>query len=99
MSEFGMDLMTAAYAAAGLALPMFYLPQIRLCLSDTSGLRAFSFAKSASQLALRAAMLPFVLNVGNELMSFIALLDFGARALELAAALYGLRRQVAGCPR
>ncbi|MBP6900591.1 MAG: hypothetical protein KBC73_10910 [Burkholderiaceae bacterium] len=91
-----MDAVSLLYVGAGLALPMFYLPQIRLCLRDRSGLRAFSLGKSAVQFGLRVAMMPFVLQVGSPLMSAVVLLDLAARGLELAAALYSLRRQGLG---
>lgn len=82
-----------AYAAAGVALPLFYLPQIRICLQDSTGLMAFSLRKSFVQFVLRCAMLPFVLAVGNTLMTCIVLLDFASRGCELGAAIVSLRRQ------
>lgn len=84
---------TVAYTTAGLILPLFYLPQIRTCLRDVTGLLAFSMGKAFTQFWLRAAMLPFVFGVGNNLMTFIVTVDFLARGLEFAAALYSLRRQ------
>lgn len=84
---------TVAYTTAGLILPLFYLPQIRTCLRDTTGLLAFSMGKAFTQFWLRAAMLPFVFGVGNNLMTFIVTVDFLARGLEFGAALYSLRLQ------
>lgn len=84
---------TVAYTTAGLILPLFYLPQIRTCLRDATGLLAFSMGKAFTQFWLRAAMLPFVFGVGNNLMTFIVTVDFLARGLEFGAALYSLRRQ------
>lgn len=81
------------YAAAGLLMPLMYWPQIKACRIDTTGLRAFSLSKSMTQLVLRASMLPFVLAVGNQLMTCIVLLDFAARTAELWVAMRSLRRQ------
>lgn len=82
----------ALYAACGLALPAWYVPQIRACLRDNSGLKAYALNKSVAQTALRVAMLPFVLKVGG-LVAAAALLDMLGRSSELAAALQALRRQ------
>jgi hypothetical protein len=43
-------------------------------------------------------MLPFVMAVGNELMTCIVLLDFAARTAELWVAMRSLRRQGWGWP-
>ena len=87
------DAVTLAYVGAGLVLPLFYLLQVGVCLRDRSGLDGFSLGKCAVQLVLRAAMLPFVLGVGNRVMSAIVLLDFVGRLLEVCAALAALRQQ------
>jgi hypothetical protein len=87
------DLITVVYIAGGLILPLFYLPQIRRCHLDNSGLASFSMTKTAVMTVLRLAMLPFVLRVGNDVMSFIVMLDTAGRLLELLAAVRSLRRQ------
>jgi hypothetical protein len=88
-----LDLITVVYIVGGVILPLFYLPQIRRCYLDNSGLASFSMTKAAVMTVLRLAMLPFVLRVGNDVMSFIVVLDTAGRLLELLAAVKSLRRQ------
>lgn len=81
------------YVAAGLLLPLYYLPQIRRCLRDQTLLCSFSMGKAGTQLALRAVMMPFVFSVGDMTMCFIVSLDFLGRTAEFVGAVVSLRRQ------
>jgi len=81
------------YIAAGVLLPAYYLPQTLKCARDNTGLAAYSMSKSATQLVLRLAMLPFVFGIGNATMTAIVALDFAGRACEFSVAMWSLRRQ------
>jgi hypothetical protein len=84
----------AAYVAAGLVLAGYYLPQVRLCLVDRSGLHAYSLPKALIQLAMRALMMPFVFaSVDSTAMLAIQALDLALRGAEVASAVWSLRRQ------
>lgn len=88
-----MTLSQVMYVAAGLALPLYYVPQIRRCLRDRSGLASYSMGKSGTQLILRLLMLPFVYQVGDTTMTVIVSLDTAGRIAEFCGAVVGLRRQ------
>ncbi|CAD5366823.1 hypothetical protein RA210_U10518 [Rubrivivax sp. A210] len=88
-----MSWLEVVYVAAGIALPAYYLPQMRKCYSDTTRLASFSMSKASTQLLLRVAMLPFVFGVGNLTMTCIVSLDFAGRLGEYGVALWSLRRQ------
>lgn len=88
-----MDIIQAIYIAAGLALPLYYIPQTLRCLQDETLLSSYSLAKSVTQLTLRFLMMPFVLSVGNTTMSVIVALDLAGRLLEASCAVRSLRRQ------
>lgn len=88
-----MTLVEMTYIAAGVALPMFYIPQIVRCLRDDAGLVSFSLRKCSVQLVLRLLMLPFIWEIGNDTMTWIVALDLLGRLLELVAALTSLRMQ------
>jgi len=84
------------YIAAGLLLPLYYVPQIRRCLADRTLLASYSMGKSGPQLMLRIAMMPFVFSVGDMTMSVIVSLDLLGRLAEMWAAVWSLRRQGQG---
>lgn len=88
-----MTVVEMTYIAAGVALPLFYIPQIARCLKDDAGLVSYSLRKSGMQLGLRVLMLPFIWDVGNTTMTWIVGLDLVGRVAELAAALTSLRAQ------
>lgn len=88
-----MTFMEVVYVGAGVALPAYYLPQVLRCASDGTQLASYSMSKSATQLVLRSAMLPFVYGIGNPTMTWVVSLDFAGRAVEFGAALVSLRRQ------
>lgn len=81
------------YVIAGIALPAYYVPQIRTSLRDRTGMAAYSMSKAATQLLLRVAMLPFVFGIGNVTMILIVSLDFLGRTAEFLTAVWSLRRQ------
>lgn len=82
-----------AYVAAGYALPLFYLPQIRMCLRDQSQLASYSLRKAVIQCALRVVMMPFIWGIGNVTMTMVVSLDLLGWFVELASAVASLRRQ------
>jgi hypothetical protein len=88
-----MNVTQVVYVAAGLLLPLYYVPQVLKCWRDDTQLAAYSLGKSGTQLLLRTLMLPFVYGVGDPTMSFIVSLDFAGRAAEYVAAVLALRRQ------
>lgn len=88
-----MNVTQVIYVAAGLLLPLYYVPQVLKCWRDDTQLAAYSLGKSGTQLLLRTLMLPFVYGVGDATMSFIVSLDFAGRAAEYVAAVLALRRQ------
>ena len=88
-----MDLIELVYVAAGIALPLYYVPQIQRCLADQTRLASYSLSKSAVQVALRLLMLPFIVGVGNATMVTIVVLDLVGRGAELGSAVFALRRQ------
>lgn len=88
-----MTLITLTYIAAGMILPLYYVPQILRLAKDDSGLESYSMSKSATQTTLRVAMMPFVFGVGNMTMTFIVCLDLLGRLIELGTAVSALRRQ------
>lgn len=88
-----MNVIQVVYVAAGLLLPLYYVPQVLKCFRDDTQLAAYSLGKSGTQLLLRTLMLPFVYGVGDPTMSFIVSLDFMGRAAEYVAAVMALRRQ------
>lgn len=88
-----MNVIQVVYVAAGLLLPLYYVPQVLKCWRDDTQLAAYSLGKSGTQLLLRTLMLPFVYGVGDPTMSFIVSLDFAGRAAEYVAAVMALRRQ------
>ena len=81
------------YIAAGILLPLFYVPQIRRCLHDQSKLTSYSMSKSCTQLLLRLLMMPFVMGVGEITMTCIVCLDLVGRVCEYGCAVYSLRHQ------
>ena len=81
------------YVIAGIALPAYYVPQIRTSLRDRTGMAAYSMSKAATQLLLRVAMLPFVFGIGNVTMILIVSLDFLGRTAEFFTAVWSLRKQ------
>lgn len=88
-----MAVITAVYMAAGMILPLYYVPQIVRLAKDDSGLESYSMSKSATQTSLRIVMMPFVFGVGNLTMTFIVSLDLLGRLVELGTAVAALRRQ------
>lgn len=88
-----MSLITFAYIAAGMILPLYYVPQILRLAKDDSGLESYSMSKSATQTSLRIVMMPFVFGVGNMTMTCIVSLDLLGRLVELGTAVVALRRQ------
>lgn len=90
------SLISFAYIAAGIILPMYYVPQVMRLLTDNSGLNSYSMSKSSSQTLLRLVMMPFVIGVGNDTMTCIVALDMFGRLAELSAAVHSLRRQKFG---
>lgn len=81
------------YVVAGIAMPAYYVPQMLKCAADQTQLAAYSMSKAATQLGLRAAMLPFVFGIGNLTMTSIVALDFAGRAAEFTVAWWSLHRQ------
>lgn len=81
------------YVCAGVVLPLFYLPQIRRCSADQSGLASYSLRKAGFQFVLRAVMMPFITQVGSPTMTFVVALDLAGRGAELLAAVLSLRAQ------
>lgn len=81
------------YIAAGLVLPLYYIPQIRRCMRDETLLSSYSMGKSGTQFVLRLSMMPFVFSVGDVTMSCIVSLDLLGRGAELFGAMFSLRRQ------
>lgn len=88
-----MELVQLVYIAAGLLLPLYYVPQIRRCLQDRTLLLSYSLGKSGTQLLLRIIMMPFVFKIGDATMCVIVGLDLVGRAAELGAAVRSLRNQ------
>lgn len=86
------------YVVAGIALPAYYVPQMLKCVADNTQLAAYSMSKAATQLALRAAMLPFVFGIDNATMTSVVALDFVGRAAEFGAAVWSLSRQGLAAP-
>ena len=91
-----MTLTEVVYVVAGIAMPAYYVPQMLKCAADKTHLAAYSMSKAASQLGLRAAMLPFVFGIDNMTMTSIVALDFVGRAAEFTVALWSLHRQGLG---
>lgn len=81
------------YVCAGVVLPLFYLPQIRRCSADQSGLASYSLRKAGFQFVLRVVMMPFITQVGSPTMTFVVGLDLAGRGAELLAAVLSLRAQ------
>ena len=81
------------YVCAGVVLPLFYLPQIRRCSADQSGLASYSLRKAGFQFVLRVVMMPFITQVGSPTMTFVVALDLAGRGAELLAAVLSLRAQ------
>jgi hypothetical protein len=82
------------YLASGVALPVFYFPQITKFATDETLLASYSLSKSLAQFLLRVPTLLFALViVSNPFMNMVLALDLCGRGIELASACVSLRRQ------
>jgi len=87
-------LIVGAYVTTGLALPLFYWPQIRRIHFDSTRLASYSMGKSLVQLLLRLpALLFFTVIIGNPLMITVVTADVAGRLAEYLSAIHSLRRQ------
>lgn len=82
------------YFATGIALPIFYAPQITRLLNDNTKAASFSLSKAMWQFFLRLPALLFaIVVVKSGFMIIVLLFDLAGRAGEIAAAVISLRRQ------